>query len=129
MNKPSLDERFITKTFFTVSGVPSPGNKPEAMNCVTEPSNNLFANTNNMPTETKVWNPDMCHSEDDLAVHVKHFIADCVQQCIMGLPSQALAAVIIAFATSLGNKSEKERVNEEGVVALEEYCKKVCMYM
>lgn len=118
---------FISKTFLTVSGVPSPGNKPEAMNCVTESSNNLFVNTNNMSSETKIWNPDMCHSEDDLAVHVKHFIADCVQQCIMGLPSQALAAVIIAIATSLGNKSEKECVNEEGVVPLEEYCKKVCM--
>lgn len=68
----------------------------------------------------------MCYSEDDLTVHVKHFIADCVQQCIMGLPSQALAAVVITFATILGNKNE-ECISEEegGVVPLEEYCKKV----
>ena len=99
--------------------------KPASINCVAEPSNNLFTNSDVMHTETKTWNPDTCYSEDDLAVHVKHFIADCVQQCIMGLPSQALAAVVIAFATILGNKGGKEPVIEEGVVSLEDYCKKV----
>jgi len=79
-----------------------------------------------MCAETKTWNPDTCYSEDDLAMHVKHFIADCVQQGIMGLPSQALAAVVITFATILGNKNEKECISEEEVVSLEEYCKKVC---
>ena len=103
--------------------------KPGSINCVAEPSNNLFTNSDTMYAETKTWNPDTCYSEDDLAVHVKHFIADCVQQCIMGLPSQALAAVVIAFATILGNKGDKESVNEEGVVSLEDYCKKVCMDM
>ena len=99
------------------------------MNCVSEPSNNLFMNSDNTNAETKTWNPDICYSEDDLAVHVKHFIADCVQQCIMGLPSQALAAVVIGFATILGNKGDKEFGNEEGIVSLEEYCKKVCIYV
>lgn len=86
-------------------------------------------NSDSTYAETKIWNPDTCYSEDDLAVHVKHFIANCVQQCIMGLPSQALAAVVIAFATILGNKKDKESVNGEGVVSLEEYCKKVCIDM
>lgn len=95
-----------------------------------EPLNNLFVNSDNTHAETKTWNPDTCYSEDDLAVHVKHFIADCVQQCIMGLPSQALAAVVIGFATILGNKGDKDTVNsEEGVVSLEEYCKKVHIYV
>ena len=98
---------------------------PCAVNCIAEPSNNLFMNSDSTHADTKVWNPDTCYSEDDLAVHVKHFIADCVQQCIMGLPSQALAAVIIKFATILGNKGDKELLNEEGVVSLEDYCKKV----
>ena len=86
-------------------------------------------NSDNKYAKTKTWNPDTCYSEDDLAVHVKHFIADCVQQCIMGLPSQALAAVVITFATILGNKVDKEFNNEEGVVSLEDYCKKVCIHM
>ena len=96
------------------------------MNCEAEPSNNLFMNVDSTSGETKIWNPDTCYSEDDLAVHVKHFIADCIQQCIMGLPSQALAAVIIPFASMLGSKSEKESFdNSERPVSLEEYCKKV----
>ena len=96
------------------------------MNCEAEPSNNLFVNVDSTSGETKIWNPDTCYSEDDLAVHVKHFIADCIQQCIMGLPSQALAAVIIPFASMLGSKSEKESFdNSERPVSLEEYCKKV----
>lgn len=103
----------------------SSGSKPGSINCVAEPSNNLFMSSGNTSAETKTWNPDTCYSEDDLAVHVKHFIADCVQQCIMGLPSQALAAVVITFATILGNKADKDSVNEESSVSLEEYCKKV----
>ena len=101
----------------------SSGSKPGAINCATESSHNLFNNTNNICADTKTWNPETCYSEDDLAVHVKHFIADCVQQCIMGLPSQALAGVVITFASILGNKNES--INEEGVVSLEDYCKKV----
>lgn len=111
------------------SGVSSSAAKPGSVNCVAEPSNNLFTNSDNVHAETKTWNPDTCYSEDDLAVHVKHFIADCVQQCIMGLPSQALAAVVIAFATILGNKGDKESANEEDVVSLEDFCKKVCIDM
>ena len=114
-------------SFLFFLGVSSSGVKPGSMNCVSEPSNNLFMNSDNTNAETKTWNPDICYSEDDLAVHVKHFIADCVQQCIMGLPSQALAAVVIGFATILGNKGDKEFGNEDGIVALEEYCKKVCI--
>lgn len=114
---------------FFFSGVSSSAAKPGSVNCVAEPSNNLFTNSDNVHAETKTWNPDTCYSEDDLAVHVKHFIADCVQQCIMGLPSQALAAVVIAFATILGNKGDKESANEEDVVSLEEFCKKVCIDM
>lgn len=114
---------------FFFPGVSSSAAKPGSINCVAEPSNNLFTNSDNIHAETKTWNPDTCYSEDDLAVHVKHFIADCVQQCVMGLPSQALAAVVIAFATILGNKGDKEVVNEESVVSLEDYCKKVCIDM
>ena len=110
---------------YICSGVSSSAAKPGVINCVAEPSNNLFTNSDTVHAETKTWNPDTCYSEDDLSVHVKHFIADCVQQCIMGLPSQALAAVVIAFATILGNKGDKESVKEEGVVSLEDYCKKV----
>lgn len=112
---------------FFFSGESSSAAKPGVINCLAEPSNNLFTNSDTMDAETKTWNPDTCYSEDDLAVHVKHFIADCVQQCIMGLPSQALAAVVIAFANILGKKGDKESVNEEGVVSLEDYCKKVCI--
>ena len=96
------------------------------MNCEAKPSTNLFVNADGMHGETEIWNPDTCYSEDDLAVHVKHFIADCIQQCIMGLPSQALASVIIAFASILGSKCNKESVdNDQRIVSLEEYCKKV----
>lgn len=109
----------------TLKGVSHSGSMPGAANCTTEPSTDLFTNSDSGHGETKVWNPDKCYSEDDLAVHVKHFIADCVQQCIMGLPSQALAAVIIKFAMILGSKGDKEVLNEEGVVILEDYCKKV----
>lgn len=104
----------------------STGTKAGAVNCEAEPSNNLFVNVDSTSGETKIWNPDTCFSEDDLSVHVKHFIADCIQQCIMGLPSQALAAVIIPFASILGSKTEKESFdNNEKPVSLEEYCKKV----
>ena len=110
-----------------VSGVSRSGSVPGAANCTAEPSNNLFTNSESSHAETKVWNPDKCYSEDDLAVHVKHFIADCVQQCIMGLPSQALAAVVIKFATMLGSKADKEFLNDEDAVILEDYCKRVGM--
>ena len=116
----------IHTTVFNVVGVSTPGKKAGAVNCEAEPSNNLFVNVDSTIGETKIWDPDTCYSEDDLAVHVKHFIADCIQQCIMGLPSQALAAVIIPFASMLGSKSEKESFdNNERLVSLEEYCKKV----
>lgn len=110
----------------SLKGVSSTGTKAGAVNCEAEPSNNLFVNVDSTSGETKIWNPDTCYSEDDLSVHVKHFIADCIQQCIMGLPSQALAAVIIPFASILGSKTEKESFdNNEKPVSLEEYCKKV----
>ena len=101
----------------------SSGSKQGAINCSTNASHNLFANTNNICAETKTWNPETCYSEDDLALHVKHFIADCVQQCIMGLPSQALAVVVITFASILGNNNESS--SDEGAVSLEDHCKKV----
>lgn len=113
-------------TTLSLKGASTTGNKPAAMNCEAKPSTNLFVNADGMHGETEIWNPDTCYSEDDLAVHVKHFIADCIQQCIMGLPSQALASVIIAFASILGSKCNKESVdNDQRIVSLEEYCKKI----
>lgn len=120
---------FFHAFIYGFSGLSSSAANSGIKNCVAELSNNLFTNSDTIHAETKTWNPDTCYSEDDLSVHVKHFIADCVQQCIVGLPSQALAAVVIAFATILGNKVDKESVNEEGVVSLEDYCKKVCTDM
>lgn len=102
----------------------SSGSKQGALNCSTKVSHNLFVNTNNICAETKTWNPETCYSEDDLALHVKHFIADCVQQCIMGLPSQALAVVVITFANILRNKNESGS-SDEGAVSLEDQCRKV----
>ena len=102
--------------------MPSSGSKQGAMNCSTRASHNLFVNTTTYVLRPK-HGPETCYSEDDLALRVKHFIADCVQQCIMGLPSQALAVVVITFANILGNKNESS--SDEGAVSLEDHCKKV----
>ena len=72
------------------------------------------------------WNAEHCFSEEDLASYIKHFIAECVQQRMMGLPSKALAAVVAKYIGILGGDVgvEKEAV-KDGVVLSDEMCKKV----
>lgn len=48
------------------------------INCVVEFLNNLFINLDIVYVEMKIWNFDICYSEDDLFVYVKYFIVDCV---------------------------------------------------
>ena len=117
----------VTVLFGIPSGVSFPAGSTDSVNCAADPYCDVFANTNGSVSEGKTWNPDTCYSDDDLAVPVKHFIADCVQQCIMGLPSQALAAVVIKFAMILGNEVDKEFA-DKGALSLEEVCKMVIQY-
>ncbi|XP_048575812.1 serine/threonine-protein kinase SMG1 [Nematostella vectensis] len=70
-----------------------------------------------------VWDAEKCFSEDDLAVNIRHFIADTVQRRILGIPSHALGAVVLTYAQVLGTGDE---LSEQGdTIALENACKKI----
>ncbi|EDO48437.1 predicted protein [Nematostella vectensis] len=93
-----------------------------ASKCLAE---NLKGNVADNPlSETPyVWDAEKCFSEDDLAVNIRHFIADTVQRRILGIPSHALGAVVLTYAQVLGTGDE---LSEQGdTIALENACKKI----
>ena len=65
-------------------------------------------------------------NEELLSLPVKQFIAECVQQCIVGIPSQSLTQLIVHFINLLHSSLGKElREGKKGSMTVEELCKKV----
>ena len=71
------------------------------------------------------WNAEVCFSEDDLAMYAKRFIAKFLQQCILGWPSRVLGVVVIKYIAVLKGSATVEVKSKDGLVSLEEICKKV----
>ena len=70
--------------------------------------------------------PEDVLSEDQLSAHVRRFIADFVQERMLGLPSFVLAKTIIQWLSLIGmDISEVSQDNNSGNVSLEDLCKKV----
>lgn len=68
--------------------------------------------------------PDYVLSEDQLAVHVRRFIADFVQERMLGLPSFVLAKTITQWLSLIG-LDIVECSKENSNASLEDFCKKV----
>ena len=68
--------------------------------------------------------PDHVTSEEQLSVYVRGFIADFVQERMLGLPSFVLTKTIVQWLSLIGLDGSKN-VRENGGSNLEEVCKKV----
>ena len=73
------------------------------------------------------WNSEACQSEDNLAMVTKQFIANFLQQCMLGLPSQVMAAVVIKYIALLKGSAAFEAASKGGALSLEDTCKKASM--
>ena len=70
--------------------------------------------------------PDHIVSEDQHSVYVRRFIADFVQERMLGLPSFVLTKTIVQWLSLIGLDVSKN-IKENGS-ALEELCKKVDLH-
>ena len=67
--------------------------------------------------------PDHIASEDQLSVHVRRFIADFVQERMLGKPSFVLTKTIVQWLSLIGLDVAKN--HDENGTTLEDLCKKV----
>ena len=92
-----------------------PDNKPSD----SKPSNNHLTDTQSSHQSRFNWNAEKCFSEDELALHIRQFIAECLQKRILGFPSQAMGAVVHKYINSMSDE------DDDDVDCIEKACKKV----
>ena len=65
-------------------------------------------------------------NEELLSLPVKQFIAECVQFCIVGIPSQALTSLSMNYVGLLAPNIAKDlKDGKRSTITMEDLCKKV----